>query len=360
IFLEYRLEHIYGAHDLLPSIIRKVVARIMEITQETSSEKQIELNKEVIAAVVKFWNNAHVAAINPSRRMETGCSKDTNDARLLCLVVGMGRLDLTRTVLKLCTAPWSGAYCLGSPIDVAVRARDLAAVELLLTDTKTPKRTRSSIFSRMINTFFIGQSDDSDMEFAKKLISLHSTFLGRPRTDCCLWWLADAHHRGAVGISRIILDMGFTPALAAQYRTRLFEWWGEKPNRMTTKLFVEKKVFDMALTYTFTCIWSDSLKDESVLGYAVRVGDADLVQLALRSGADANGAIKSNGIREHPIYLAITNPACDARILELLLEYNADLVELDASFGENYLEKGHVDSRKRKSLEKAINCTSNN
>ncbi|KAJ4360778.1 uncharacterized protein N0V89_001345 [Didymosphaeria variabile] len=363
VFLEYRLEHLYGAHDLLPSAVRMAVAKIIEITQETSVKERIELNKEVIAAVVKFWKNVHVAAIKPSKCTETGCSKDTDDARLLCLVVGMGRLDLTRSVLKHCTDPWSEAYCLGSPVDVAVRARDLAAVELLLTDTRSHKRTKSSIFSRTIDRVFHAQKDESKVDFLEKLLSLYCTFLGRPRTEYCIRWLGYAHHRGAISISRKILDMGFNSALAAEYRPCLFEWWGEKPDRITMKLFVERKVFDMAKTYTFRSTRSDSLpvmNDESVLYYAVRLGDADLVQLALRSGADANGAINSSGIREYPIRQAITNSNCEAKILELLLAYNADLIGVDPFFGKHNLEKCHIESTKRKLLEEAIKRTDNN
>lgn len=97
VFLEYRLTAVYGAYDLILSVIRNAVDRIMQITQETSSDGRSELNKEVSVTIVRLWKNVHVAAIKPSKHTITWCSKDTDDARLLCLVVGMGRPDLLRT-----------------------------------------------------------------------------------------------------------------------------------------------------------------------------------------------------------------------------------------------------------------------
>jgi hypothetical protein len=361
IFLEYRLDAAYGAPDLIPSVIRNAVDRIMEITQETSSRARSELNKEVIAAVVRLWKNIHVEAIRVSKRIESFCSKDTDDARLLCLVAGMGIPELTQTVLKHCDGTWSSTYRLGSPMDVAVRAKDLRTVKAFLADTNSPEPTRAAIFSRaidnLITSLMVGGAANSDIEFVKDLLHLHHALLGRPRNEYCYSWLFWAADRGDMGIVGNILDMGFTSNLATHYRGRLLNAWHQSFYRRTTKLFVTKKVFDMDKTYTFKDFWHipiPTMKDESVLSYAVHRGHVDMVQLALKAGANANGAINSNGIREYPIRHAIMNPKCRSSILKSLLAHGAKLDGDDDFFKKHNLETIDIGPKKRKLLDAAM------
>ncbi|KAL5377339.1 hypothetical protein DPSP01_009837 [Paraphaeosphaeria sporulosa] len=361
VFLEYRLNTLHGAHDLIPSVIRNVVDKLMQITRLTSAEARLELNRDVIAAIVRLWKKADVAAVKPTKRMEKGCSKDSEEARLLCLVVSMGNLDLTKAVLQHCTDPWSEIYCLGSPIEVAISAMHLEHVELLLADTKSRKSTRASIFARFLDKFFDAPVGDSQLEFVDQLLSLHYTFLGRPLSDYRVRWLGNFHMRGPTGEGVVtkILEMGFTSKLAALYRQRLFEWWGERFDRTTMKLFVTHKVFDMTQKYAFDDRYGDSaysMQDESVLAYAVRVGDVDLVEVALKAGANANGAVNPNGFCEYPISSALQNTRCKAKILELLLDHGADLYGDHSVFHYCDLKTMYLggDYEKRKILDAAI------
>ncbi|KAL5424859.1 hypothetical protein PMIN04_002961 [Paraphaeosphaeria minitans] len=328
VFLEYRLDAVYGAHDLIPSVVRKTVGKLMEITEETSDSARAQLNKEVIAAITKIWNNIHVDAPNPYKQTVSACSKDTEDARLLCLAIGMGKPDRIKKVLEHCTSPWTSTHRMGYPFDVAVHVKDLRTVEILLKDQRFPKPKKAALFSAKINNYCHG---DSDKALYEELISLHHKCLGRPRAGFCDRWFSIACLRGHMDIARKILDMGFTAKLADRYRDGSFmNMWLPQYRSMTLQLLLEKNVIDVANIYEFKGHMNNAFEIlptevKSLLSYAVYHGYADVVRLALEAGADPNGAMTSTGTPEYPIIQAILRQSCEASILKHLLAHGADL-----------------------------------
>jgi hypothetical protein len=53
LFLEYRMNALYDVLDKLPSVVRKTVAVIMDITEETTQESHSRYTSEVTVAVAQ-------------------------------------------------------------------------------------------------------------------------------------------------------------------------------------------------------------------------------------------------------------------------------------------------------------------
>lgn len=330
----------------------------MEITQETSKDSRKRITRQVCTAVAKFWKAAHVDVFKPTPHNQSRAEDDTDDAQLLCLVVGIGDLDLIRLVLEHCEDPWVESFRLGSPIQVAVRTKNFEAMKLLLAGAKLNKRRSSAMFSRMINSlFYLGfHMDNSKVKYIEKLLSLYRTFLGRPDRGYCFRWLSHPYSEQTIGISKKVLDMGFTSFMGDQYIRGLFGWWSARPQPLTLKLFKEQKILNMEAIYTYQFFQNEprNIKDESFLCYAVRIGDIHLLEAALELGANPNGAIKPNGQREYPIRYPILNHENGVNALELLLAYGADLDGNDPFFKDNDLRTVKTSEPVRRLLDEAF------
>ena len=370
VFLEYRFTVSRGAPDHLLVILHKSVQKILEITNETSDDARFDYLKKSAIVMQNYCKDIQGLLVKPGKRAMRMSAKDTDDGLLLCLVAGMSDLKLAEDVLEHCSDLWRVTYCLGAPIEVAVCARDITMVETLLKKASQPsdKRKAASILGSIIQTKLSQHFESGMSEFLESLLLSHLAILGRPRAEYCIHWFCKALYNNNFNLLSTILDLGTTATLADQYR----EYWFRSPqyawdiqslkytrqfNYAALEVLLTKKIFNVDKSYTvdFLCDETTNIHQESLLNYAVRVLDRELVYTVLEAEANPNGIVQSIGKREYPLHHVSSLDSEVARhIVELLLAYGADPNERDHINGHRPIDLVRKNGRMFKVLRKVI------
>lgn len=335
LYLEYRSTALFGAQEILPSLVRGIVDTFMNITGTSSKERRGEYLKSTCAVVATRARAVGNFIFNPRKDIANCYLTDKIENDALAVAVAMQDMDLVRHLVTNCASTWTATYAFGLPLEIAVTIGDIGMVDLILEyseskHTDVSVRKRVSLLSDSIRNSSSVRSSNCKIydRITTTLIHWHCQHLGRPNVPACEYSFRFALRKKDQQLLDALLGLKLTHASKRAYAQALFD----RPREMYHSLTeVFRTLLDMGIVNVNTAYrisakyWSSSKpRHISALDFAVHTQDPHLVGSVLDASAHPDGVLLSDtpDSRTWPLREAIKVNNKD--IVKLLLERGAD------------------------------------
>ncbi|KAF2125629.1 hypothetical protein P153DRAFT_359978 [Dothidotthia symphoricarpi CBS 119687] len=317
LFLEYRSQALYGAPDILPSMIQKTTMKFMEITGETSSDVGSKWIKRVTKQVVQHCGVVMYLAITPTakRRKDffNNSCKNSEDCDALMLAISLDDLNLVSAMLRRGINLWMKSPTLGYPLHLAARIGNLDVLSALLSSGVTDKSELSSLHcSNRIGEAIFAAKHDTESRIAIALLNFYTLHVGRPSLSWCSRMIYHAVSGNEPKFLDVILSLEVPRSWKEKYRENvMFGFRRCKSPEPILHVCIDRDL--ISLYGEYRCYESDARQTLAEL--AVKYHNTEMVNVLLKFN-------KSSYFWDAPLRLAVERNCAD--IVQILLHHGID------------------------------------
>ncbi|KZM25669.1 uncharacterized protein EKO05_0003274 [Ascochyta rabiei] len=157
LFLEYRSMSLYGAPDLLPSLIHRAVDHMVEVTNKTTDKERAALTQGAITVVSTHCDGVHHLAVAPTQLKTRNYLHDAVDVTSLSIAIYLGKKGFVSQLLDRKINHWGRTHLFGSLLCVAAKQNDIWSLRRLLSTMTEDSggllvKSRSNIIIEALDT----------------------------------------------------------------------------------------------------------------------------------------------------------------------------------------------------------------
>lgn len=342
LFLEYRATskqgdpsatHLYGAPAALPHLIKKIVDTFMINSDDATPQHRRAWTRGVSAVITDLATNpgALKLATRPTLETIARFSGLTGKEEALAISIVLEYDRLTQRLLNQNVSPWVKIVLFESyPLEYATKRGEITIVRDMLTrshggTTSDEKRLRKTLVRRCVELAL-----DRNDGVAAELLRWYVTYGDRrPGMD----WFNRAWKAGQVQFLSTLLEPSQKKEFAG-YRDAFLGHSRYVDTAVVIKLFLDKGLFHAGNINNpqpergdgdgkETSYRGENVRSQSLLDISVHVGEPQVVQMVLDSGAHPDGVMLRQFGLSYPIIDAELHRRTD--IVSLLIIAGADL-----------------------------------
>jgi hypothetical protein len=317
LFLEYRTKALYGAPDVLPSIVRNSAELFMKIYGERSEAARSEHIRTISLVIVKHCQKSASLLISPSTTKFNFPTQNNHVDTALLVGIMLDKATLVSGLLSGGANPWDGASLLGKPLVLAATKNNAYLLTIILLtaehqDGSCSQKARSSILVEAIcKALRINTSLIPNM-----LLHWHLRHVGDLTVAQRNRLFEIATESGSTPFLRQLLNQGFTGAFKQNCIKSLVDSF--RFNQHAAAILA--LCFDKKLVSSYTRYRRLPHEEAlTLLDWAIEAGRASLVRIVL-SGDRSIGYSGSDSATSFRKAIKNNDPA----IVKLLLQHGFD------------------------------------
>jgi hypothetical protein len=323
-FLEHRIFALYGAPDVLPKFVKKIVDIFVSTFGDTSFERRKDWTRGVCETLVAGCKtpNAHWLSFSPDEEEKIKLAAMAGRQEALGAAITLGEADIVSALaadpgilLWIKTSTGSG---FGYPLEVATRSGTIDVVKALLAVAKRETTSRYKKQQTIIFMSCMTHALQHGKDIALALLDWYLINFDRPDSYERGDWFGSACATGKLDFLSKLVSATKPAALTECARSFL-----SKKDRSFAGLTIPLLLTTGLFNRSNINMTAYPLGGNSLLDIAVWKGGLDIIQLVLDAGADANGVWSSTTeSMSYPARTAIQ--CCLIDVYHLLLGYGAD------------------------------------
>ncbi|KAF2118055.1 ankyrin repeat-containing domain protein [Lophiotrema nucula] len=323
LYLEYHSVALFGAHPLLPSVIKKTVDRLLSAFHEESEVVRAKLTKTVATVFLEnSYHSCYWLVIEPSLQEISEVAENADADVALCVAVATQRVDLVEHVLDQGACIWKATYLFGYPLDFAARFGNINIVQLLLSHAETHSQDLlPDIARKIVHRGIMAAGHKIYWNIAIVLAKWLVRVLGLPPKSTCTTWFCKAFSADSLDFLRALLDFGYDARLASLYRYHFLSNSWDDFTVHVMRLLLDRHILDKGELYAIRDPDGEH-HTGTLLDFAALRRNVDMVSALVADGADPDGRLDNRGIRSYPLRTALT--WAKPNIVKVLLQAGAD------------------------------------
>jgi hypothetical protein len=310
LFLEYRTKALYGAPDILPSIVRRAADFFMRIEGTSGDGARSAQIRNISATIISESRESVSLLVAPTPTMYKGFALNTDLQNALAIGTAQNNAQVVSASLRYGASPWDMVHLMGKrPLIMAVKSQHDGIIIMVLAEMSKDDRGHAQKLRSIwvIHAITVALRLD-DQLLPGRLLQWHTKHINKPTIPYLNDLFGSAVASGSLLLLGDILDLGFAGTLQDRYVGHVLR--GFKSNKKAPeilRLCTEKELITGVTRYR----QHQDDKVRSILQWAVEAESAILVKIVLamddfmfsyfRSGSILRKAIKSNnaGIVRH-------------------------------------------------------------